>query len=129
MVENAFDNMEKKEAEKTGEVCPECGHDLVIRKGRYGEFTACSNYPTCKYIKKEVKEKAPAVEVCDCIKCGSKIVERKTKKGKVFYGCSNFPKCKEAYWDKPTGEKCPECNSMLVEKDNKIKCSSCDYEK
>ena len=129
MVENAFDNMEKKEAEKTGEVCPECGHDLVIRKGRYGEFVACSNYPTCKYIKKEEKEKAPAVEVCDCIKCGNKIVERTTRKGKVFYGCSNFPKCKEAYWDKPVGEKCPECNSMLVEKDDKIKCSSCDYEK
>ena len=129
MVENAFDNMEKKEAEKTGEVCPECGHDLVIRKGRYGEFVACSNYPTCKYIKKEEKEKAPAVEVCDCIKCGSKIVERTTRKGKVFYGCSNFPKCKEAYWDKPVGEKCPECNSMLVEKDGAIKCSSCDYEK
>ena len=129
MVENAFDNMEKKEAEKTGEVCPECGHDLVIRKGRYGEFVACSNYPTCKYIKKEEKEKAPAVEVCDCIKCGSKIVERTTRKGKVFYGCSNFPKCKEAYWDKPVGEKCPECNSMLVEKDGGIKCSSCDFEK
>ena len=129
MVENAFDNMEKKEAKKTGEVCPECGHDLVIRKGRYGEFTACSNYPTCKYIKKEEKEKAPVVEVCDCIKCGNKIVERKTKKGKVFYGCSNFPKCREAYWDKPVGEKCPECNSMLVEKDGKTKCSSCDYEK
>ena len=129
MVENAFDNMEKKEAEKTGETCPDCGGDLVVRKGRYGEFVACSNYPKCKYVKKEEKEKKEAVEVCDCIKCGSKIVERKTKKGKVFYGCSNFPKCKEAYWDKPIGEKCPECNSMLVEKDSKIKCSSCDYEK
>ena len=129
MVENAFDNMEKKEAEKTGEKCPECGHDLVIRKGRYGEFVACSNYPTCKYIKKEEKKKKELVEVCDCIKCGNKIVERKTKKGKIFYGCSNFPKCKEAYWDKPTGEKCPECNGMLIEKDDKIKCSSCDYEK
>ena len=129
MVENAFDNMEKKEAEKTGEVCPNCGHDLVIRKGRYGEFVACSNYPTCKYIKKEEKEKIPQVEICDCIKCGNKIVERKTKKGKIFYGCSNFPKCKEAYWDKPIGEKCSECNSMLIEKDGKIKCSSCDYER
>ena len=129
MVENAFDNMEKKEAEKTGEICPECGHDLVIRKGRYGEFVACSNYPTCKYIKKEEKEKAPAVEVCDCIKCGSKIVERTTRKGKVFYGCSNFPKCKEAYWDKPTGESCPKCKSMLVEKKDGISCSSCDYVK
>ena len=129
MVENAFDNMEKKEATKTGETCPNCGHDLVVRKGKYGEFVACSNYPTCKYIKKEEHEKAPTVEVCDCIKCGNKIVERKTKKGVVFYGCSNYPKCKEAYWDKPIGEKCPECNSMLVEKNGVIKCSSCSYEK
>ena len=128
MIENAFDKMEKKEPEKTGEKCPECGNDLVIRTGKYGEFTACSNYPTCKYIKKEEKEKPALVEVCDCIKCGSKIVERKTKKGKVFYGCSNFPKCKEAYWDKPTGKQCPECNSMLVEKDDKIKCSACSHE-
>ena len=127
MVENAFDNMEKKELEKTGEQCPECGGDLVIRTGKYGKFVSCSNYPQCKYIKKE--EKKALEEVCECIKCGSKIVERKTKKGKVFYGCSNFPKCKEAYWDKPIGEKCPECNSMLVIKDDKVKCSSCDYEK
>ena len=127
MVKNAFENMEKKEPEKTGEVCPECGGELVIRKGKYGEFTACSNYPTCKYIKKEEKEKKEIVEVCDCIKCGNKIVERKTKKGKVFYGCAGFPKCKEAYWDKPIGKKCPECNNMLVEKDGQIKCSACDY--
>ena len=124
MVKDAFDNMEKKEPEKTGEVCPECGKDLVKKNGRYGEFIACSNYPECKYIKKEEKK---VVEVCDCIKCGNKIVERKTKKGKVFYGCSNFPKCKEAYWDMPTGKKCPECNSMLVTKDGKVKCSACDY--
>ncbi|CDD27788.1 dNA topoisomerase [Clostridium sp. CAG:433] len=124
MVKDAFDNMEKKEPEKTGEVCPECGKDLVKRNGRYGEFIACSNYPECKYIKKEEKK---VIEVCDCIKCGNKIVERKTKKGKVFYGCSNFPKCKEAYWDMPTGKKCPECNSMLVTKDGKVKCSACDY--
>ena len=127
MVENAFDNMEKKELEKTGETCPECGGDLVVRTGKYGKFVSCSNYPKCKYIKKE--EKKPATEVCTCIKCGNPIVERTTRKGKVFFGCSNFPKCKEAYWDKPIGEKCPECNSMLVEKDGKVKCSSCDYEK
>ncbi|MBP3634934.1 MAG: type I DNA topoisomerase [Bacilli bacterium] len=124
MVKDAFDNMEKKEPEKTGDICPECGKELVKRNGRYGEFIACSNYPECKYIKKEEKKQ---VEVCDCIKCGSKIVERKTKKGKVFYGCSNFPKCKEAYWDKPIGKLCPECNNMLVEKNDIIKCSACDY--
>ena len=127
MVENAFDNMEKKELEKTGETCPECGGDLVVRTGKYGKFVSCSNYPKCKYIKKE--EKKPLAEVCTCIKCGNPIVERTTRKGKVFFGCSNFPKCKEAYWDKPIGEKCPECNSMLVDKDGKVKCSSCDYER
>ena len=126
MVENAFENMEKKEPEKTGEKCPECNSDLVIRNGKYGKFVSCSNYPNCKYIKKEAKQN---VEVCDCIKCGQKIVERKTKKGKIFYGCSNFPKCKEAFWNLPIGEKCPECNNMLVKKDDKIKCSACDYEK
>ena len=126
-VKNAFDNMEKKEDEQTGEVCPNCGKPMVIKTGKFGKFEACSGYPECKYIKK--KEKAPAVEVCDCPKCGGKIVERKTKKGKVFYGCGSFPKCKVAVWDKPTGEVCPECHSLLVEKDDTIKCSACDYEK
>ena len=125
-VENAFDKMEKKEDEQTGEVCPNCGKPMVIKTGRYGKFEACSGYPECKYIKQ--KEKPPVVEVCDCPKCGGKIVERKTKKGKIFYGCGNFPKCKVAVWDKPTGELCPECHSLLVtDKDGNIKCSSCDY--
>lgn len=127
-VENAFDKMEKKEDEQTGEVCPNCGRPMVIKTGRFGKFEACSGYPECKYIKP--KEKAPVVEVCDCPKCGGKIVERKTKRGKVFYGCGNFPKCKVAVWDRPTGELCPECHSLLVEdKDKNIKCSSCDYKK
>lgn len=125
-VKSAFDAMPKKEAEKTGEDCPECSHPLVIRKGKYGEFTACSNFPACKYIKAEPRE---IQEICDCPNCGSKIVEKKSKKGKVFYGCSNYPKCKTAYWDKPIGEKCPECDEMLTEKKDKIKCSSCDFTK
>lgn len=127
-VENAFDKMEKKEDEKTGDICPKCGKEMVIKTGRYGKFEACSGYPECKYIKP--KEKAVLTEVCNCPKCGGKIVERKTKKGKIFYGCGNFPKCKVAVWDKPTGEVCPECHSLLVEtKDNNIKCSACDYTK
>lgn len=126
-VENAFDKMEKKEDEQTGEVCPNCGRPMVIKNGRYGKFEACSGYPECKYIKP--KEKQEAKEVCDCPKCGGKIIERKTKRGKIFYGCGNFPKCKVAVWDKPTGELCPECHSLLVQKEDKIKCSSCDYEK
>ena len=123
-VKKAFSDMEKKEDEETGEMCPECGSPLVKRTGRYGEFVACSNYPECKYIKKEEKQ---VIEVCNCLKCDGKILERKTRRGKTFYGCSNFPKCKEAFWDKPNGEKCPNCGGMLVDKDNKIKCSKCGY--
>ena len=125
MVKDAFDNMEKKDPEKIGEDCPECGHPLVIRKGKYGEFIACSNFPECKYVRADEKK---IKEVCDCPNCDGKIIEKKSKKGKVFYGCNNFPKCKTAYWDMPTGESCPECGSMLVKKNKKIKCSVCEYE-
>ncbi len=123
-VKDAFSDMKKKEPEKTGENCPECGKELVIRKGRYGEFVACSNYPECKYIK---KEEVPEVEICDCPNCAGKIVEKKSRKGKIFYGCNHYPKCKTAYWDKPIQKKCPECGEMLVTKNEKVKCSSCDY--
>ncbi len=123
-VESAFTDMEKKAPEETGETCPECGNPLVVRNGRYGEFVACSNYPECKYIK---KEETPIVEICDCPNCKGKIVEKKSRKGKVFYGCNNYPKCKTAYWDKPIDKKCPECGEMLTEKNGKVKCSSCDY--
>lgn len=126
LVKVAFDEMEKKEPEKTGELCPNCNSPLVIRKGRYGDFTACSNYPECKYIKKEEKK---VVEVCDCPNCDGKIVERKTKRGKIFYGCNNFPKCNTAFWDKPLKETCPNCGNILLEKKDKVACSSCDYEK
>ena len=123
-VKGAFSEMEKKAAEETGEACPECGNPLVIRKGKYGEFVACSNYPECKYIK---KEEVQEVEMCDCPNCSGKIIEKKSRRGKLFYGCNNYPKCKTAYWDKPINKKCPECGEMLVEKNSKVKCSSCDY--
>ena len=126
LVKKAFGEMEKKPAEQTGETCPDCGSPLVIRKGKFGEFTACSNYPTCKYIKKENKE---IKEIVKCPECGGTIIEKTSKRGKVFYGCNNYPKCKVATWDMPTGEKCPECGKLLVEKNGKIKCSECDFEK
>ena len=124
LVQTAFKGMEKKEAEKTGEECPVCHSPLVIRNGKYGEFVACSNYPECKYIKKEEKQ---VESVADCPKCGGKLVARTTKKGTIFYGCSNFPKCKMASWDLPVGRLCPKCQSLLVEKDGKVVCGSCDY--
>jgi len=124
LVQNAFDNMEKKELEKTGEKCPNCGSDMVIRNGRYGKFEACSNFPECKYIKQEKKEEKV---ICDCPNCDGKIIEKKTRKGKNFYGCNNYPKCKTAFWDMPIDKTCPECNSLLVENKKGIKCSNCDY--
>lgn len=129
ILQKAFGEMEKSKPQETGENCPECGNPLVIRKGRFGEFTACSNYPECKYIKKEPKE---IKEIMNCPICNQgKIIEKKTRKGKIFYGCNNYPKCKVATWDIPTGETCPECGNLLIEKNKKIKCSNieCKYEK
>ena len=108
-------------------MCPNCNSPLVIKQSKYGKFVACSNYPECKYI--QTNEKKEVKEIMDCPSCDGKIIERKTKRGKIFYGCSNYPKCKFATWDLPTGEMCPKCNSPLVEKKDKIKCSKCEYEK
>ncbi len=79
--------------EKTGNKCPECGGDLVMRKGRFGEFEACSNFPSCRYITPQEVDK-----LADCPKCGGPVVEKRTRRGKVFYGCNNFPKCDYAVW-------------------------------
>lgn len=125
-VKEAFNNMEKKPAEVTGEMCPNCGNPLVIKRSKYGEFVACSNYPECKYIK---NEKEPPKEIINCPKCDGTIIEKKTRKGKIFYGCNNYPKCDFATWDKPIEELCPECKSHLVESKDKVKCSKCKYER
>lgn len=93
LVEDAFKNMEKKEAEKTGESCPNCGSPLVIRNGKYGEFVACSNYPECKYIKSEKKKAEPVMTDEVCPNCGSPIVIKKGRFGE-FKACSAYPKCK-----------------------------------
>ena len=126
LLDKANKEMEKIEPKKTGEKCPECGGDLVIRKGRYGEFVACSNYPTCKYIKKDKKEDAPKEKIAECPKCHKDIIERKTKKGKIFYGCSGYPKCDYATWYKPTGNVCKKCGNLLVEKNNQEVCENCE---
>jgi DNA topoisomerase-1 len=92
------------------EKCPKCESNLVIKQGRYGEFTACTNYPNCKYV----KQKSTGVL---CPKDGGDVVERKSKRGKVFYGCANYPDCDFTLWNKPIAETCPECKApFLVEK-------------
>ncbi|MGO9275414.1 MAG: type I DNA topoisomerase [Terriglobia bacterium] len=91
------------------EKCPECGNHLVIKHGRFGEFTACSNYPTCKYVKRQTLG-IPCPEKG----CTGEIVVRKTKRGKTFYGCTRYPDCKFTAWDKPVAEPCPNCGSPVL---------------
>ena len=100
-IASAFTTMEKKKAEEVGELCPNCSSPLVKRHGKYGDFIACSNYPTCKYIKKEEKEVVEKKPILVCPNCGGNIIEKTTRRGKIFYGCDNFPKCKVATWDLP----------------------------
>ena len=126
IMDDALKNMEKKAPVSTGESCPDCGNDLVVRKGKYGEFVACSNYPTCKYIKKEQKEEKDIKKVAECPKCKKDIIERKTKRGKVFYGCSGYPKCDYATWYRPTGEICSKCGNLIVNKNNQDTCEECE---
>ena len=127
-VEVAFKEMEKKPPTETGEMCPNCGSPLVIKQSKYGKFTACSNYPECKYIKNNDTQKEEKV-ITKCPHCTGMIVEKTTRKGKIFYGCNQYPKCKTAFWDKPTGELCPKCGELLTEGKDGIKCSACDYKK
>jgi len=110
------------------EKCPKCDSNLVLKQGRFGEFTACSNYPTCKYV----KQKSTGLV---CPKDGGDVVERKSRRGKVFYGCANYPDCDFVLWNKPILEPCPQCGEkFLVEKITKrhgrqLMChkEDCDY--
>ena len=103
--------------EATDEICEKCGSPMVIKHGRFGRFLACSNYPECKNAKPILQKLG-----MKCPKCGDgDIIVRKSKKGKVFYGCSKYPECDFVSWDKPTGNKCPDCDSPLVEADKKSK--------
>ena len=93
------------------EVCPQCGNKMVLKSGRFGEFTACSNYPTCKYV----KHKTIGVKCPDCT--DGEVVERRSKRGKTFYGCNRYPECTFVAWGKPVAEKCSECGSpYMIEK-------------
>lgn len=117
----------EKEVVLTDEVCELCGKPMALKDGRFGQFLACSGYPECKNTKPIVKSTG-----VKCPECGKDILERKSRKGRIFYGCSGYPACKVSYWDLPTGEFCPKCNSMLVQgkgKSKGIKCSNpeCDY--
>ncbi|GEL06882.1 type I DNA topoisomerase [Salisediminibacterium halotolerans] len=113
--------------EPAGEDCEKCGHEMVYKMGRYGKFMACSNFPNCRNTKAIVKEIG-----VDCPKCDNgKVVERKSKKNRIFYGCDQYPECDFISWDKPIARPCPKCESLLVEKKSKktvnVQCTGCDY--
>ncbi|PTG75350.1 type I DNA topoisomerase [Staphylococcus chromogenes] len=128
-VERAESEMEKIEIkdEPAGEDCEKCGSPMVIKMGRYGKFMACSNFPDCRNTKAIVK---PIGVKCPTCKEGD-VVERKSKKNRIFYGCSRYPECEFVTWDKPVGRDCPKCNHYLVEskkgRSSQVVCSNCDY--
>lgn len=120
----------KIQDEVLDEKCPMCGKNLVVKKTKFGKFIGCSGFPDCNYIKKEVKDTN-----VKCPKCGGRIIEKISKKRKVFYGCENYPDCDFAIWDKPIADKkCEKCGKFLVEVKNRfkhaLKCSdeTCDFE-
>lgn len=113
-LEKAQEQMErvKIEPKESDQVCPNCGRKMLIREGRFGEFLGCAGYPECKTTMPITKK----VEVA-CPKCGEgEILEKKSRKGKIFYGCSRYPDCDFVSWDKPVDKRCPECNSLLGER-------------
>ncbi len=123
LLDEAYEKMEKKELERTGEACPDCGAELVYRNGRFGRFISCINFPSCRFTKSEEEEANASDEVCP--KCGGKMVSKKGRYG-AFLACSNYPDCKyikstkQKEEPKPTGELCPDCGHELVERKSRF---------
>lgn len=106
----------------TDEICDKCGSPMVIKQGRFGKFLSCSDYPKCKNAK-------PLRLGIDCPRCGANLVERRTKRKRIFYGCSSYPKCDFSVWEKPLPDPCPECKGLLVSKGRSMAgCIACGYE-
>ena len=111
----------KSEPEKIGRACPNCGHDLVIRWGRFGKFISCSNFPECRFTE-AILEKINVI----CPKDGGDLVLRKTRKGRIFYGCANYPTCDFTNWKRPISNPCPKCGGLLVISNKKeVQCTNC----
>lgn len=131
LLEKAEEEIEKIEIkdEETDVICDKCGKNMVIKHGRYGKFLACPGYPDCKNTKPIVEEIG-----VKCPKCSKELIKRKSKRGRVFYGCSGYPDCDFVSWDEPIKEPCPKCKGLLTRRKTKtketIKCTNeqCDYE-
>jgi DNA topoisomerase-1 len=124
-VAHAADHMPEKSVadQPTGEMCDKCGSPMVLKFGRYGKFEACSNFPECRNAKPHLAKLG-----IDCpTGCGGELVERRTKKGRVFYGCTNYPECDWSSWKRPLAPPCPACGGQLVQKNRQwAQCLSCE---
>lgn len=119
-LERAEEEMEEVEDEPTGELCEECGSPMVFKYGRYGKFIACSNYPQCKNTRSYL-EKIGVL----CPRCGGELVERRSRKGRRFYGCSNYPECDFTVGRRPLSERCPQCGGLLTASRKMAQCIEC----
>jgi len=127
--EEKSEDIKKLEKKYNGQICEKCNSEMMIKNGRFGPFLACSGYPKCKNIK-SIEENNNSTGV-KCPKCSKgEIVQKRSKRG-TFYACDQYPDCKTAFFGKPTGEKCPECDTLLIEVKNEVKCSNkdCEYTK
>lgn len=114
----------KKVAKETSEKCPKCGQNLVLKEGKFGPFSACLGFPKCRFTKNIEITAAVA-----CPNCHGKLLKKYSRKGKAFWGCQNFPKCRTAFWDEPQKELCPKCQNIVTfnSRLKLLKCSQCDY--
>ena len=114
----------KIEDEITDVICEQCGRNMVIKYGPHGKFLACPGFPECKNTKPYLEKIG-----VPCPVCGKDVVIRRSKKGRIYYGCENNPECEFMSWQKPSKEKCPVCHSYMLEKGNKLVCSDkqCGY--
>ena len=121
-LEDAEKNMEGKRVKvediPTDEICEKCGRPMVIKSGRYGKFVACSGFPECRNAHPLIKDTGGI-----CPECGGHMLVRKSAKGRIYYGCSNYPKCNFMTWDEPVPEKCPQCGQTLFKKKGQLYCA------
>jgi DNA topoisomerase-1 len=114
---------EAEQPQLTDEKCTECGADMVVKRGRFGQFLACSRYPECKGARPILKKVG-----VPCPKDGGEIVEKKSKRGRIFYGCANYPACDFTSWSRPLQQPCPQCEGLVVvATKDQAKCTNCDW--
>jgi DNA topoisomerase-1 len=123
--EVAHISLAKPEPEKLGEPCPECGKDLLIRVGRFGKFIACSGFPGCRYTRPILQVVGVPCPVCQ----EGEMVEKRSRKGKIFFSCSRYPECTFSVWNRPLPGACPQCGGLIMvgNRNQGVRCSQCDW--